>query len=468
MSSRPANKKRAQNPVAQSAPPSAHPDSPASTPPRWIYALMGLGAIEAGLSVYQWRELLTVESGGDVACALNEQVNCATVWTGTFATRVHELLGIPVAALGVVWGLTALAVASVLLLRVRGKRDVVPLATSVRLVGAVGALSCVTFAVASFSSGAVCPTCLVTYVLVLAYAGIAFATLGKPWFPSSALGGAVGWAAAPTVLVFLALWFPSLGENGHKASSGSSLSNVPAAAPQQPARPLNEREQQVATYIEGLSPAARQGLAASLAAYRLAPVVERAPETPRRLYGPADAPLKLVEWTDGRCPHCGTLVARLAELKRVLPAGLLSIEARNYPLSSDCNPKMQRPEPLGVSCAVAKATVCLEQAPDYWSLREQIFSYQRQLGTASHVVDIASNGSVDRATLEACMQSPETQAKINADVEAATAYNLTGTPLVVLNGRKVPANEMLIYVLAMVGGDANSPAFQALPSAGLK
>lgn len=467
MSSRPANKKRAQPQVAQSAAPSAHPDAPASPKLQWIFALMGLGLVEAGLSVYQWRELLTVAGGGDVACSINEQVNCATVWTGTFATRVHELLGIPVAALGVVWGLTALAVAAVLLVRVRSRRDQVPLATSVRLVGAVGALSCVTFAVASFNSGAVCPTCLVTYVLVLAYAGIAFATLGKPWFPGNALGGALGWAAAPAVLVFLALWFPSLGEKSRPAAS-PNLANVPAAAPQQPARPLNEREQQVATYIEGLSPAARQGLAAALAAYRVAPVVELPPQAPRRLYGPADAPVKLVEWTDGRCPHCATLVGRIAELKRVLPAGLLSVEARHYPLAAECNSTMQRPDPTGVSCAIAQAQVCLEQAPDYWTLREQLFSYQRQLRTVDNVLTVAANGSVDRATLEACLRSPETQAKLDADIKSALAYNLTGTPLVVLNGRKAPANETLIYVLAMVGGDANSPAFAALPSAGVR
>ncbi|MHB8876019.1 MAG: vitamin K epoxide reductase family protein, partial [Myxococcaceae bacterium] len=62
---------------------------------------------ESLLSLYQWMELVLVRSGGKAICALNATVNCTTVWNSSFASRIHGLLGVPIAALGLVWGLTA-------------------------------------------------------------------------------------------------------------------------------------------------------------------------------------------------------------------------------------------------------------------------------------------------------------------------------------------------------------------------
>ena len=323
MSARPAKKSRPQSASAQA------PSATAANPQRgtvpglaWLIALIALAAAEVGLAVYQWSELFTLRAGGDVACSVSEQVNCATVWNSAFANRVHELLGLPVAALGVVWGLTALAVAAILLVRVRSGREPAPLIAAVRLVAAAGALSCITFAVASLRSGAVCPTCLGTYALVLGFAAAAFAGLGSPLVPpSDLLPRALAWSVVPAVLFFVALLVAGRQDaarydrQGHGAEGAS-----PPPRPRSRRVPLNEREQQVAAFLETLSPAEQQGLAGALAAYKVTPVTQAPAHQPRRLHGSSTAPMRLVEWTDGLCPHCGQLVGRLAELKRVLPA----------------------------------------------------------------------------------------------------------------------------------------------------
>src|SRR4051794_33008968 len=108
---------------------------------RGVIALIALGALETALSIYQWLELVHVRNGGQTICSINETVNCETVWNSAFASKVHELIGMPVAALGTVWGLVALAIAIALLLRQRAGKDWQTLALSARLIGVIGALS---------------------------------------------------------------------------------------------------------------------------------------------------------------------------------------------------------------------------------------------------------------------------------------------------------------------------------------
>ena len=93
---------------------------PLETVKAWVpWTLFGLALAEVGLSIFQWVELRTVESGGTTVCALNAAINCETVWTSVFAQRVTAITGIPVAGLGLVWGLAASVCVAALLWRAR-------------------------------------------------------------------------------------------------------------------------------------------------------------------------------------------------------------------------------------------------------------------------------------------------------------------------------------------------------------
>jgi serine/threonine-protein kinase len=174
----------------------------------------------------------------------------------------------------------------------------------------------------------------------------------------------------------------------------------------------------------------------------------------------------MVEWTDSKCPHCKALVEALAELKRQVPPGRFSLEARQFPLDSACNPKMppNATDGSGTRCAAAKAQICLEGAEDFWALRERLFANQMGL-TPTRVMEIASSGSVPREKLQACMDSPETAAKLQEDIGYAIQHDLHGTPLVVVNGREAMAFPPFLYALIMSGGDVDAPAFARLPRA---
>ncbi len=427
----------------------ANPAPP--VPARGAVALLVLGFAESALAIFQWSQLLTLRAGGSTVCGVSDTVNCETVWNSPFAHRAHELLGIPVAGLGLLWGMIATGLAGLYLAWRRGGYTVRPAVNGLRITAAVGLVSTVVLAAASVSAGSLCLTCLGTYALVLGFAGVAWLGLPGPLLPlTGEWGRALKWTGGLAVASFVALLGP--GSATPKASSADQL------VPRITAEPGS-----LEAYLQGLSPREQQLAADALAQYlRDTPLPARSPT--RRRYGPVEAPVKIVEWTDSKCPHCKMLVEAISALKKRVPEGKMSLEVRQYPLDGACNPAIppQHADPTGTRCLAAKAQICLESAPDFWELREKLFAAQALLNP-QNIMDIASSGSVSRAQLEECVKSPETNTRIQEDSAYAQQHDIHGTPLVVVNGREIPPSVPFLYALSMVDGDANAPAFRVLP-----
>ncbi len=446
--------------------------SPSPTPvaTRGALALLVLGLAESGLSIFQWMQLLTLRGGGSTVCGVSETVNCETVWNSAFASRVHDLVGLPVAGLGLVWGLAAVGLSALFLAWARAGRDVRPAANGLRLVAAAGVVSVVVFAVASAQSGALCPTCLATYALVAVFAGVAWKGLPGPLLPGAGEWGAtLKWTVGVTAAVFVATLLPGRATPRASEATGASLlppapvvsTPGPGVTPQQEATPAVPAS--LEEYLRSLPPQHQQFLSDALAAYR-SETPQPAAAPARHRYGPVDAPVKIVEWTDSKCPHCKALVEELALLKKRVPEGKLSLEARQFPLDGACNPAIPRrgPDAPSVRCVAARAQICLEGAPDYWELREKMFAAQAVLDT-ERAVEIASSGSVPRSQLEVCMSSPATAAKIQEDSRYAMRHHIQGTPLVLVNGREAVPSAPFLYALVMADGNPSAPAFDVLP-----
>ncbi|MCP3100130.1 thioredoxin domain-containing protein [Myxococcus sp. K15C18031901] len=445
--------------------PAAAPAAPPATPTA-VVALLVLGLVESALSAFQWKELLVLRGGGETVCGISETVNCETVWNSAFATRIHELFGLPVAGLGLVWGISVVALSALYLARARSGKPLTPVAHALRLSVFAGVLSVLVFASASLRAGAVCPTCLGTYALVAVMAVVAYRGLPGPRAPASGeWGPALTWAGVTTLAVFVAVLLPGRSLSTPEPKAGAWLppastqaSSPDASTPQQSVAPLS-----LEAYLRGLPMQQQQQVSNALALYRRdTPRAAAAPA--RHRYGPVDAPVKIVEWTDSKCPHCKALVEELAVLKKRIPEGKMSLEARQFPLDGACNPAMQRrgPDAPTVRCVAARAQICLEGAQDFWTLREKLFAQQAVLDT-ERVMEIASSGSVPRAQLEACMASPATAAKLQEDSAYALRYNFTGTPLVVVNGRQAMPSAPFLYALVMADGNPGAPGFDVLP-----
>jgi protein-disulfide isomerase/uncharacterized membrane protein len=407
--------------------------------PRALVSLIALSAALALLSLYQWMELLVVRAGGSAVCTFSEHVDCAQVWDSAFAGRVHQYTGLPIAALGLEWSLTALVLCLWLTQRTLAAGATTLIESALKIWSAIGFLSCISFAVASARIGAICPTCVLTYALTTALAIAAFR-----WLPPGALLlKSAPYAIAIAALLHLMLLYPG--------------QHTPRSTPTELTHGVTEA--QVTDYFARLTPPERDATREARKKWLEASPPEFPAPATRVRWGPADAPVKLVEFTDILCSHCRALVASLAEMRKVLPPGKLSIEARYFPLDGECNPKAGPPRGDGIRCLAAKAQICLESQKDFWELHDALFEHQAELDKEK-ILEIASSGTMKRDELEKCIAAPETATRLATDIAWAEAYGADGTPLVLLNGRETWPVPSFIFGMAMSGGDANVKWFQ--------
>lgn len=422
-------------------------------------ALLVLGALTAGLALFQWAELWVVSSGGKSVCQINQVFNCEAVWGSEIARNVHHLFGVPIAGLGLLWALTVLASAWMLIRRLRQGLVAREWAVALKLSAAVGVASSIFWAYSSFRIGAVCLTCLGTYALTLAVAIAAFRFLPGPWVPASsewqpALLKAGGFAAVAYVLLLgPGILTPAVNPKPAFAAAKGSVDALSAG----------DVEKALATYLSNLDGAEKQGLSDALEAFRQSPAKATAQFAVRNRAGDPAAPMRIVEFTDIRCPHCRILEETLKQLRAALPAKALSVEARQFPLDGACNPAVPpNPKETGVRCLAAKVQICLESTPNFAAVRERLFAEQETL-TVPRVMELAQTGGASREALESCVQSPETTAKLLEDVRYAMLYSPEGTPIVIVNGKQAPPAGAFLFALAMAGGNPDSLAFKALP-----
>lgn len=421
------------------------------------------------LGLYQWMELLVASAGGDLSCSISTELDCAPVWGSPFAKAIARATGMPVAAWGVVWGLAAFLAGVLVLVRVlrREESKVVSAAHVVRLVAVGGLASSLVLAFVSMGMvGVACPTCLFTYALVIGFSIAAFKLPGPRVPPGPELGRAVAQTAGIVLVAYLVLLLPArrtpaapermLRDAMAKTAAGRPDSGV-ADAPHRHSGPTP-----VGDFLASLDAQARQLVADALAAYRAAPARPPARAARFRL-GPASAPIALTEWTDIKCGHCASFTAALEEIERQVPAGQLSVEPRQFPLDSECNPSMQRSDLSGVRCAAARALICLEGKEQFSSVQLALFKEQVEL-QKPRILELAAPAAGGKEALERCMTSEATNEKLRTDISDAIANQLRGTPLVLINGREATPFPPFVFALIVAGGDPNHAGFDVLPA----
>ncbi|MFL5320188.1 MAG: thioredoxin domain-containing protein [Myxococcaceae bacterium] len=415
------------------------------------------------LALYQWMELVLVLGGGAATCDINATVSCGTVWQSAFATRIHAAIGMPIAGLGLVYGLTCFGLSLVFIHRALKDLSLSPVVAALRLTALLGALSCVTFFVATLRIGAVCPTCLATYALTLAFGVVAAKLLPGPLaFTEADLKPAILWAGGLAIASYLLLLYPGLRTEATKpklppAMTAQQTNTQPQTNPQQQPAQGGANNTPLQQFVDGMSPMDKRALGDELNEYRgnLVPPGTNAYPT-RFKGGPDTAPIRITDFTDIKCGHCRALEETLEAVRQAVPPGTISVEPRYFPLDGECNSKMKGSPGDGVRCTAAKAEVCLEGTDFYWKARHQMFEEQDTL-TKDRVLEIASQGPLNRQQLEACIAKPETQKKIEDDIALALLYSIDGTPLVLVNGRAGSPSGPFLYTMAASGGNLLAP-----------
>jgi protein-disulfide isomerase len=139
----------------------------------------------------------------------------------------------------------------------------------------------------------------------------------------------------------------------------------------------------------------------------------------------------IVEFSDYECPHC----KRAHQIMRTLAADHrdeVRFIHRHLPLDRACHPLMKRDFHLH-ACRFARAAECAGAQDRFWEMNDALFSVQNS--TRAEDVDVenlAVRLGLDRSAFAACMESHEAEARVRADLDAAIALGLRGTPTYVV------------------------------------
>ncbi|HLE01227.1 MAG TPA: thioredoxin domain-containing protein [Bdellovibrionota bacterium] len=151
-------------------------------------------------------------------------------------------------------------------------------------------------------------------------------------------------------------------------------------------------------------------------------------------FGPKDAPITIVEFSDFQCPFCrlaamtlNTVVSRYPDKIRVV--------FRNFPLYSACN-GVSAADIHPFACEAAHAVVCANQQNKFQDLYEVMFEKQADLKTG-RTAEWAGLVGVDTSKFKDCMETPATQLAVAKDTVDGGSLGVRSTPTFFVNGYKV-------------------------------
>jgi protein-disulfide isomerase len=174
--------------------------------------------------------------------------------------------------------------------------------------------------------------------------------------------------------------------------------------------------------------------------------------------GPATAPVTIVAWSDFECPACARMMPILDEIA-AKHANQVRLVHKFYPLSKHPN-----------AHKAALAAWAAQRQGKYWEYEKKIFADQTRV-TEGDLVAHARELGLDLKKFDADRASDAAEKAVARDKAAADASGLSGTPHVMINGRRFvawedPAKDLEAWValeLELVAG-RKAPATVAAPA----
>jgi protein-disulfide isomerase len=156
-------------------------------------------------------------------------------------------------------------------------------------------------------------------------------------------------------------------------------------------------------------------------------ILEKGVTGPSR--GPKDAPVTIVEFGDLQCPACKGAQPGIEALIAAEPNARFIFQ--NFPL------EMHNWAARGANYSDCVGRVSPEA---FWKFIAKIYDKQAEI-TAENMDEkltaIADESGVKGADIAACAAKPETKARVEASIALGKSVEVTGTPTLFINGRKV-------------------------------
>ncbi|NUN16608.1 MAG: thioredoxin domain-containing protein, partial [Myxococcales bacterium] len=143
-------------------------------------------------------------------------------------------------------------------------------------------------------------------------------------------------------------------------------------------------------------------------------------------WGPADAKVTIVEFSDFQCPYC----SRAAEAEKALKAkyegsGSVRFIFRQFPLSFH-----QEAMPAAVASLEAHAQ------GKFWEFHDLLFQNQKELSRAT-IEKLAGDAGLDVAAVKAALDENRRKEQAEADMKLGEEVGVQGTPSMFVGGERV-------------------------------
>jgi protein-disulfide isomerase len=145
--------------------------------------------------------------------------------------------------------------------------------------------------------------------------------------------------------------------------------------------------------------------------------------------GPADAPVTIVEFSDLQCPHCKqaqpTIDKLMAEEKNA------RLVFQNFPLPS---------HDWAAKAAAYADCISRSSTDAFWKFMQSVYDAQTDITAANadeKLTGLADKSDAKGADIAACAAKPETTGRVQHSIALGTSVDVTGTPTLFINGRKI-------------------------------
>jgi protein-disulfide isomerase len=149
--------------------------------------------------------------------------------------------------------------------------------------------------------------------------------------------------------------------------------------------------------------------------------------------GTPGAPVVVVVFSDFQCGYCKEEGKMLREnLVKTYPKEV-RLYFKNFPLTQI--------HPWAKTAAIAGRCLYRQSNDDFWIFHDWIFAGQEAItpdNVRDKIAEFAKSKGWDSDKLAACMATPEPAADIEKSVGEARDLNVTSTPTLFVNGRKIP------------------------------
>lgn len=149
-------------------------------------------------------------------------------------------------------------------------------------------------------------------------------------------------------------------------------------------------------------------------------------------FGPADAPVTIIEFGDLQCPSCK---AEAPVLRQILPEiypDKVRVVFKDFPLESI--------HPWARAASIAGRCVFRHNQPAFWKFYDWMYETQERITPEtlnSEVLMWAGENAIDAVRLGRCLESKATDAEVSRNIAEGRALGVKGTPSLFINGRKI-------------------------------